>query len=183
MPILLAEPDIFPDHLLSAPVSQASWWVLHTLSRQEKRLCRALLQREVPFYCPTIAHHYRSPNGRSRTSYLPLFSSYVFLCGDEEQRYHAISTGCVSRCLKVSKPEQLLDDLLQIQRLVDLGVPLHPDEQLQPGMRVRVKSGPMQGLEGRILKRHDQARLFVAVNFIQCGASLELGDWELERLE
>ena len=83
---------------------------------------------------------------------------------------------------KMPEPEKFLADLLQIRQLIDLGIPLTPEENLQPGMRVRVKTGPMQGLEGQVLQRHGERKLLVSVNFIQRGASLELGDWELERI-
>lgn len=183
MPILHAEPDIFPANLLDeATAAPRPWWVLYTLSRQEKQLCRLLIQQEIPFYCPTIAKRYRSPGGRTRTSHLPLFANYVFLQGDDEQRYQSVTTGCVSRCLAVIDPDQFLKDLRQVKQLIDLGAPLTPEERLQPGTLVRVKTGPMQGLEGRVLQRHGDRRLLVAVNFIQRGASMELGDWELERL-
>jgi transcription antitermination factor NusG len=184
MPILHAEPDIFPTDLLVDSDAEPSrtWWVLQTLSRQEKRLCRLLLRQQISFYCPTVANPYRSPGGRIRTSHLPLFPNYVFLQGDEEHRYRSVTTGCVSRCLPVADGGQLLAELRQIKRLIDLGVPLNPEEQFAAGALVRVKSGPMSGLEGRVLQRHGERRLLIAVNFIQRGASLELGDWELERV-
>lgn len=184
MPILQAEPDIFPTNLLMDAETDATrpWWVLQTLSRQEKRLCRLLFKQQISFYCPTAANQYRSPSGRIRTSHLPLFPNYVFLQGDEEQRYRSVTTGCVSRCLKVVDAAQLIAELHQIKRLVDLGIPLNPEEQFPTGTSVRVKTGPMTGLEGRVLQRHGERRLLVAVNFIQRGASLELGDWELERI-
>jgi transcriptional antiterminator RfaH len=184
MPILQAEPDIYPTDLLTEADADAAqpWWVLQTLSRQEKRLCRLLLKQQIPFYCPIAANRYRSPAGRIRTSHLPLFPNYVFLQGDEEQRYRSVTTGCVSRCLKVLDVAQLIAELQQIKRLADLGVPLNPEEQFPTGTPVRVKSGPMSGLEGRVLHRQGERRLLIAVNFIQRGASLELGDWELERL-
>lgn len=183
MPILNAEPDIFPENMLDLAVTEPRpWWVLYTLSRQEKQLCRLLMKQQIEFYCPTIAKRYRSPGGRVRVSHLPLFPNYVFLRGDEEQRYESVATGCVSRCLPVSEPERFLADLQQIRQLIDLGVPLTPEEKLQPGMLVRVKSGPMVGLQGQVLERRGERRLLVSVNFIQRGASLELGDWELERI-
>lgn len=183
MPILHAEPDIFPANMLdSAAVDPQPWWVLYTMSRQEKQLCRLLLKQQIEFYCPTIAKRYRSPGGRVRVSHLPLFPNYVFLRGDEEQRYESVATGCVSRCLPVSDSATFLRDLQQIHQLITLGVPLTPEEKLQPGALVRVKSGPMLGLQGQVLERRGERRLLVSVNFIQRGASLELGDWELERL-
>jgi transcription antitermination factor NusG len=111
-----------------------------------------------------------------------LFPNYVFLCGEEAARYHAVSTGCVSRCLSVADSPAFLADLRQLHQLIALGVPLTPEERLQPGMRVRVKTGPFAGVEGVVLKRHSERRLLVMVNFIQRGASMELGDYELEQI-
>jgi transcription antitermination factor NusG len=181
MPILNAEPGIYPANLLELDAANPRpWWVLYTLSRQEKQLCRLLVNQQMEFYCPTIAKRYRSPGGRYRVSHLPLFPNYVFLRGDDQQRYQSVTTGCVSRCLPVSEPEKFLADLQQIHKLIEVGVPLTPEEKLQPGMLVRVKTGPMAGLQGQILERRGERRLLVSVNFIQQGASLELGDWELE---
>jgi transcription antitermination factor NusG len=183
MPILTAEPTINPPNMLELAVAEPRpWWVLYTLSRQEKQLCRLLMKQQLDFYCPTIAKRYRSAGGRVRTSHLPLFPNYVFLRGDDEQRYQSVATGCVSRCLPVLEPDKFLADLQQIHRLIDLGAPLTPEEKLQPGMLVRVKTGPMTGLQGQILERRGERRLLVSVNFIQRGASLELGDWELEKI-
>jgi transcriptional antiterminator RfaH len=183
MPILACEPDLYPANLFDdAAADSKPWWVLYSYSRQEKQLCRLLLQQEIPFFCPTIAKRYRSPAGRMRVSHLPLFANYVFLHADNEQRYHSVATGLVHRCLPISEPEKFLRELVQIKRLIDLGVPLTPEEKLQPGAWVRIKSGPMTGLQGQVLKRRGERRLLVAVNFIQRGASLELGDWELERI-
>lgn len=183
MPILDSEPDIFPPTLFDEAASEPrQWWVLYTLSRQEKQLCRLLHKQGIAFYCPTIAKRYRSPAGRMRVSHLPLFANYVFLHGEDEERYQSVATGCVSRCLAVPEPARFIAELAQIKQLIDLGVPLTPEERLQPGMLVRVKTGPMQGLEGEVLQRRGERRLLVSVNFIQRGASLELGDWELERI-
>ncbi len=183
MPILSSEPILFPDNLFADPVRDADpWWVLYTLSRQEKQLCRHLHAAERSFYCPIIERRYRSQGGRARSSYLPLFPNYVFLRGNEEARYHAVSTGCVSRCLPVVDGPSFMADLWQLHQLIALGVPLTPEERLQPGMRVRVKTGPFAGVEGVVLKRHSERRLLVMVNVIQRGASLELGDYELEQI-
>lgn len=184
MPLLHAEPDIFPPTLLDVADSpQGEWWVLYTLARKEKQLCRLLLAQQLSFFCPTVDRRYRSPGGRARISHLPLFPNYVFLHGNNEVRYQSVTTGCVSRCLSVAEPDRFVHDLQQIKRLIECGVPLTPEDKLRPGMLVRVKNGPLRGLDGRILENRSGRRLLVAVNFIQRGASVELGDWELEPLD
>lgn len=186
MPILAKEPDIFPDDLLdSEPVDEVAtrdWWVVYTLSRREKDFMRRLRQMEVAHYGPMIKKRNRSPGGRVRHSYVPLFPGYVFLQADEEHRQLAMTTNCISRCLPVVEVGRLQRDLHQIRQLIEVGAPLTPESRLEPGMPVRIKSGHMAGIEGYVIKRHGQQRLVVAVQFLQQGASLLLEDFQVEAI-
>ena len=191
MPILAREPDIFPEHLLdpaddatmaNSVANSATWWALYTLPRREKELMRRLRAWELPFYSPVIERRKQSPQGRVRKSYVPLFGSYVFLCGGEEQRYRALTTNCVSRCLVVPDSNRLVDDLRQIRRLIQADVPLTPESRIQPGTRVRVRSGSLMGVEGVVVRRQNKERLVVAVRFLQQGASLLLEDFQVEAI-
>jgi len=185
MPILAQEPDLFPAHLLdkSELAPGQGWWVLYTMSRREKELMRRLLAAGIGFYAPLVKHRKRSLDGRVRSSYLPLFPGYVFLCGDDDQRRAALATNCVSRCLAVSDSGRLVSDLRQIHRLIEANVPLTPEARLEAGQRIRVCSGSLAGLEGTVIKRHGQQRLLVAVEFLQQGASVQIEDCGVERID
>lgn len=187
MPILPPEPDIFPDHLLdggdSADDSAVQWWALYTLSRREKELMRRLRAMGICHYGPLIKQRRRSPNGRLRTSHVPLFRGYVFLCGGEKQRCEALTTGCVSRSLAVSDGRLLVRDLKQIRRLIQTGAPVAPESRLEPGTRVRIRSGPLLGMEGTVIKRRGTECLLLAVGFLQQGASVQLEDFQVERID
>ena len=76
----------------------------------------------------------------------------------------------------------LVDDLRAIKRLIDSEKPLTPEARILPGQFVRVKSGPLRGVEGIVAKRKGGQRLIVAVRFLNQGASIELEDVDLERL-
>lgn len=188
MPLIGPERSSFPDNVLSEEIQAAGreagkhWRVLYTRSRMEKELMRRLTAKSTPFYAPIMANHYRSPAGRQRTSYLPLFSNYVFLFGSETDRYDALTSGCVSRALDVSAEEGFLGDLRRIEALIHTGAQITAESKIEAGDRVRIKSGSMLGLEGLVFKRHGQSRLLVMVDFLQQGASIELPDWEVERL-
>ncbi len=190
MPILDREPDIYPEQLLdlpsagqaAAPGSAEPWWALYTLPRREKELMRRLRTLDIPFYGPIAPQRNRSPGGRVRTSFRPLFSGYVFMRGGDEQRRGALTTNCVSRCLTVPNAEGLVDDLRQIRRLILADVPLTVESLIQPGARVRVRSGTLRGIEGVVLRREHKERLLVAVRFLQQGASLLLDDFEVEEI-
>ena len=158
------------------------WWALYTLSRFEKKLMRQLLEINIPFYGPTISRRYRSPQGRIRTSVEPLFPNYVFIMGDEAARYKAVSTGSVSRWMPVADPAELVTDLRQIRNLILTESPLSPELRLQPGQKVRVKTGVFKGFEGTIIRRENEVRLLISVRYMGRGASVALDDCQLEAI-
>jgi transcription antitermination factor NusG len=141
---------------------------------------RQLFESQVPFYGPMIARRFRSPNGKLRLSIEPLFPNYVFIHGTEMQRYTAVCTGSVSRWMPVINPNELVTDLRQIHNLILTEAPLAPELRLQPGQRVRVRSGVFKGFEGVILRRENQVRLLIAVRYMGRGASVALDDCQLE---
>lgn len=187
MPILPRQADIFPENLLeqTTPANHpdAKWWALYTLSRREKELMRQLYRMGVPFCAPLIKKRNRSPKGRTRISHVPLFASYVFLCGDNDEREQAFKTNCVSRFLPVPDPVRLVHDLRQVQQLISLDAPLTPEKRLSPGKRVRVRTGTLAGLEGVVIQRRGQDRLLVSVKFLQQGASVQLEDYLVEPID
>lgn len=186
MPILKQEPDLFPEDLFENPdlgtEEERQWLALYTLSRREKDLMRRLRTMSVSFYCPLIAKTSRSPSGRARTAYMPLFSGYVFLYGSKTDRYSAMTTNCISRCIDVPDQSLLTNELRNLHQLVASGLPITPESKLEPGDPVRIKSGSLAGLEGVVVKRQNKHRLLVSVDFLQQGASVSLDDWELEPL-
>lgn len=184
MPILGREEDIFPLDLLHNEALLAEekrdWWCIYTLSRREKDLMRKLVSLKIPHYGPSIPKRYRSPNGRLRTSFIPLFPNYVFLFGSSEDRYQAMQTNCISKCTVVADPEQLLADLRMIESVVDSGVGLTPEAKLLPGNRVRVRTGPFARYEGVVIRREGRTRLLLSLRFLEQGVSIELDEGLLE---
>ena len=144
---------------------------------------RRLREHGVSHYAPQVAQRRRSPAGRVRTTYAPLFNNYVFLCGGEQDRYQAVCTGCVQSVSEVRESQELVSDLIQIRNLINLGTPLTVEERLQPGQLVRVKSGSFAGYEGTIVQRHQETRLLVAVRFMDQGVSVKLEDCQLEPID
>jgi transcription antitermination factor NusG len=192
MPILPKQRDIFPDGLLAggeadvlakgAVVEDARWVAFYTLARREKDLMRKLEAAGIPFYAPLIRRRLHTAGGRVRHSFVPLFPGYVFAPVDDEQRRDALATNTVARWLSIADERMLVDDLRAIKRLIDSEHPLTPEARIEPGHLVRVKSGPLRGVEGIVVKRRGEQRLMVAVRFLNQGASIELEDVDLERI-
>ena len=198
MPILDKEPALYPNTLLSDGSDQPLggtcvgldnsyypdpekrvWWCVYTRSRQEKALARMLYAYEVPFYLPLVPqeHIYRKKRVKS---YLPLFSGYMFMFGNDDERISALSTNCISRMLPVDDPEQLVEDLLNIHRLIEFEATMTVEQRLQPGRRVQVTNGSLAGTEGVVVDRRGERRLIVEVRMLNQGASVEIEDFMVE---
>ncbi|MDA7980512.1 MAG: antitermination protein NusG [Pirellulales bacterium] len=186
MPYLREEPDIFPLDLFEREdlgiEEDCGWWGMYTRSRQEKKLMEQLRTLEIDFYCPIARVRRRTPAGRIHTAHLPIFSNYVFVHGNEMDRYRAVSTGRVSKCLKVIDGIALTRELRQLQQLLSKGKLVRPEARLQPGKPVRIRSGPLRNIEGAIIRREGKSRLLISVKFLEQGASVALEDWEVEPL-
>jgi transcription antitermination factor NusG len=185
--LALATPDsqLFPRDLLTGKLpggaASESWWLLHTKSRQEKAVSRELRSRRLSFYLPLVPRTSVS-RGQPCESQVPLFPSYVFLLGTGEDRISALRTNRLAAAHAVANGEELRQSLAQIAGLIALGAPLTPEARLEPGQRVRVKSGPCAGYEGTLIKRHGKARLVIRVEQLFQGASVEIEDFRLEAI-
>jgi len=185
MPLLPLEPFLFPEDLLGSLMpgdgSDARWWVLHTRPRAEKSLARRLLSRELPFFLPLHKRQWRS-RGRLLCSHMPLFPGYIFLNGDNQARIAALETNLIARCLPVEDQEQLHADLARVYHLIAAGEPLTPEDRLQAGSPVEIISGPLAGLEGKVIRRGKHLKFFVEVQFLQQGVSVEIEGWMIQPL-
>jgi transcriptional antiterminator RfaH len=193
MPILEQEPCVFPEHLLVEPpylsdsalsgedISERRWWTVYTKSRQEKALARHLIGHDIPFYLPLIPKD-NIIRGRRVRSHIPLFAGYVFLFGNELERVTTLTTNRISRILPVVDQTQLIRDLANVHTLIEQDAPLAVERRLESGAMVRIKTGPLKGLEGVVVKRHGKTRLLVAVTYLQQGVSVEIDDCALEPL-
>jgi transcriptional antiterminator RfaH len=185
MPILAAEVAQYPDDLfeqLPETDEPRFWWALFTRPRQEKSVARQLLSRQIPFYLPLVAKNlaYR---GRRLKSHIPLFSAYLFMYGTDAERTASLGTNRLAGVLPVPDGDQLVRDLAQLRQLIASKAPLTVESRLLPGRRVRIRSGPMLGIEGTVVSRLRETRLVLAVNFLQRGVSVEVDDFILEPLD
>ncbi len=185
MPLLALEPSLYPEDLLTTTACAADpaqrWWVLHTRPRTEKTLARQCVSQQLPFYLP-LHHKKWQSRGRIQKSFVPLFPGYVFLFGDDEVRQSALQTNLVAHVIPVKDQQQLYADLNRVHRLIEGGRGLSPEDRLQPGSPVRISSGPLVGLEGKVLRREKNLRFFVEVRLLQQGVSVEIESWMIEPL-
>lgn len=175
---------MYPENFLSNDSEfseDKNWYVLYTKSRHEKAVAERLCAKSIAYYLPLVTKTSIS-RGRRFDSEIPLFSNYVFLHGTPDDRLAALQTNRISRILEVNEQQQFRFDLANIAQLIESNVAVTLEQRLEPGDRVRVKSGPLSGLEGLVIHRRKRSRLLIAVNCLQQGASVDIDDFILEPL-
>ena len=182
MPILPAEPAIFPPDLFTEAGEEHArsreWFVFHVKPRQEKSLAREMFQWSTPFYLPLVKRR-TVVRGKVLYSQIPLFPSYLFLLCNRDEWLAALNTRRVVRPVKVPSQDELWRDLRQIHRLIASEVAVTPGQHLAPGTPVEILSGPLAGLRGVVTNTVSGRRLWIRVNFIEQGASVLLDDCSL----
>ncbi len=187
MPILSAEPDLYPVDLWTGDAGlcqgdgERRWWCLHARPRQEKSAARHLQSRQIAYYLPQVFRETRTPAGRRLRSLIPLFPGYLFLLGDDRQRVEALRGNHLANVLEIPDQPGLVHDLRQIHQILTSGIQVAPEPTLPVGTRVRVVNGPFLGLVGTIVRRRGHRDRFVAtVRCLGQGATIELADWQVE---
>jgi len=139
-------PTLSPQHASLAELP-GRWWVGHTKSRFEKAFAWDLL---------------------------PLFPSYVFVCGDDEDRYTAMTTNRLCTTIEVPDQEKLVAELVAIERALSAKAALDLYAFAVAGQRCRITAGPFEGLEGVVVRRNGTARIVLYVGILAQGASMEI---------
>lgn len=175
MPILAAEPDLLPpdmfDRVAVCPPDDRRWWVAHTLPRQEKAFARQLYDAELPYYMPCDRRRTKVRN-KVVLAQVPLFSGYVFVRAADGERVKLLNTKRLAGLLDVRDQEQLWMDLRRVRRVLDLGRPITVEQRLAPGTAVTIRSGPLTGMTGTVIKSNGGFQFVVAVDFLRRGISV-----------
>ena len=158
------------------------WMVLHTKARQEKAVAKYLSAAGVTFFLPLITR-VNIIRGRKFRSRVPLFTGYVFLSGDLEDAYAAVSTKRVCQIIQVSDQERLLAELEQIREALDRRAELYRCPFAVVGTRCRVVKGPLMGIEGVVSVELGRNRLALQIQTLGLGAVLEIDADLLEPVE
>ncbi len=174
-------PILYPE-TLDIEAATRPWWVAHTKSRNEKSLAWFLHKCDIGFFLP-LREKQTHRKGRKLKTLMPLFSGYLFFCGDEEDRYRALTSNRIAQVLTVKDQAGLARELQQIYQALQSGLPMDVHPGLKKGMRCRVTQGPLTGVEGVIEERKNVTRILLKVEILGQAAAVEINPDFLESLE
>jgi transcription antitermination factor NusG len=162
---------------------QVRWYALHARSRHEKLVAEELQKKGIETFLPLrrITRHW---SDRVKKIDLPLFSGYLFVHIPLKERLEVLQTrGSVRlvgfHSLPVPVSEKELD---AVRRFVEEEISMDPFPYLAEGDRVYIRSGPLKGVEGFIVRKDKHTRLVISLDLLLQSISVEIDEALVEKI-
>ena len=160
-----------------------AWHALYTRHQHEKAIAHALSNKGFEVFLPlySATHPWKD---RNKQLLLPLFPCYVFLRGGLERRLDFMTTPGIHMLITSGgRPAVVPDEeIYAVRQLVEKAERVDPHPFLRSGDRVRVKSGPLIGVEGILVRKKNLFRLVVSVEILGKSAAAEVDASMVERI-
>ena len=162
--------------------AQSSWHAIYTRHQHERAVADVLARKGFDIFLPQYRAMRQWKDRRKQIS-LPLFPNYVFVEGGLSRTLDILSTPGVYGLVTFGSrpatiPEQEIGD---IKRLIETDLRVEPHPFLKCGDRVRVKSGPLEGILGILVRTKSAFRLVLSVEMLQKSVTVEVDVWNVER--
>jgi transcription antitermination factor NusG len=171
------------DDNISNESSAGDWYVAYTKHQHEMAVARALASRGFDTLLPVYSTTRVWKTGKKVLN-LPLFPCYVFIRGKLERRREIITTpGIHTLVSQAGKPCPIPPaEIHAIQQAAKSGCRLAPYPLLQCGELVRIKNGPMVGVEGILERKKNTCKLIISVEMLGKAAAVEIDSSAVERI-
>jgi transcription antitermination factor NusG len=140
------------------------------------------MAKNINYFLP-MTWKVRRQTRRTIKSLLPLFTGYLFFCGDEVARVELLKTNRVANLLDVKNQEGFVRELVRFEQALRAGAPLVPHKYIEAGQWCRVIAGPLLGLEGIVVQTRGDTRLVLQINMLGQAASVEIDMDMIEPVE
>lgn len=153
----------------------AAWYALQVRTTHEKRVAQLLDQKGYERFLPLYRVR-RRWSDRIKEVDQPLFPGYLFCRFASDARVGILKTDGVARVVGVGGVPMPIDEheILAIQQATGSGLDVRPHAYFTTGQRVRIASGPFEGIEGLVIDVRKNYRLLLAVNVLQRAVSVEI---------
>jgi len=161
----------------------SGWYAVHTRHQHEKNVARVLTNKGFEVFVPlyTAIHRWKD---RDKQLSLPLFPCYVFLRSPLERWQPVLTTPGVHSVLGFGGFRSMIpaSEVEAIRRMIGSPFKTEPHPFLKCGDRVRLRAGPLQGLEGILLRKRNVWKLLVSVEMLQRSVAVEVDASMVERV-
>ena len=159
------------------------WYAAYTCANHEKRVAQQLAVRAVEHFLPLYESVRRWKDRRVQLQ-LPLFPGYVFVRLALRDRLQVLEIPSVARLVGFNGTPTPLPDREIEALMAGLagGVRAVPHPYLKVGRRVRITSGPFEGLEGILIRRKNELRFVISLDLIQRSVAVHCDAADVEPL-
>ena len=151
------------------------WYAIRTRSRHEKQVRDRFVALGIDHLLPTVKR-LNQWKDRMKEVESALFPGYCFGRFSWEDKLSVLTVaGVVEIIGSGSCPEAIPDqeiEAIKVLMMSSLGYDSHP--YLREGMRVEVIRGPLEGVQGILLRKDKRHRLVISVHLIQQAAAVEI---------
>ena len=164
----------FVTALANSPrVSELLWYVAHVKPRREKKLAEFCEREGFAFALPCYDST-RKYRGKSVVFHKPLFPGYVFLQLLKPNVSTVQQSDLIANLLDVFDQTTLDRQLKEIFAALESGLVVKVAPNIGKGTRVRIKSGPLQGIEGLVETRSGVSFVMLRLDFINQAAGVKV---------
>jgi transcription antitermination factor NusG len=148
---------------------------VRTRSNFERTAATVLAGKGYPQYLPFYREKKRWSD-RTVITELPLFPGYVFCRFDSKQRAPILSTPGVFAIVGFGAEAAPIPDeeIEAVERVLASGLAADPCPFIREGQRIRIKYGPLESIEGIVVRKKSQWRMVVSVPMLQRSVSVEI---------
>lgn len=148
------------------------WHALYVRSRSEKKVQAQLEEMGIEAYLPLVTT-VRQWSDRRKKIEEPLFKSYVFVRSNAKEYLPILNVCGVMRFVTFEREAVVVPDnqILAIKKFVEEyergeEYKIKNDEDLKVGQKVRIITGSMKGLVGRVQTIHNKRHLLVYIEAV-----------------
>jgi len=165
-----------------APLDLTSrWYAVYSLSNHEKRVEQRLEAKGIEVFLPLSKVVKRWKNRTTATIQVPLFAGYVFVRIVPSERVKVLDTAGVLSLVGVAgKPTPLPDSEIEALRSSFRVREFEPYPYLSVGQRARIRSGPLEGFEGIVVRKDNRLRFVLSIDLIMRSVAVHVEAHELE---
>jgi len=160
-----------------------NWHALFIRYQHEKPVARALTSKNYEVYLP-LYRSVRRWQDRTKQLWMPLFPGYLFLHGGIDRPLQILTTPGIIHIVRhggspAIVPQAQIDAVRKILASSS-AVETHP--YLARGDRVKVKSGPLAGLEGILTRKKNLVHVVISMEMLGRSAAVEIEMGNVERI-
>lgn len=163
--------------------TERNWYAISTLPRNEQSVARYLDEHRIESFLPTRESVRRWKNRQSVTVVEALFPTYVFARIHKHEQSSVLRSPGVRRIVGNHKgPIALRNSEVDFLRTRLWGSNIESVKEPAIGERVRICKGPLQGVEGTLIRKKSGLRFVLTLELINQSAALEVTADELESI-